>query len=183
MLQAGLVISGLVVGFVLGTFGEYWIHRGMHHRLVLTKRHGDHHREGLGQGVLKEFRDYSAGSVIAALLFLPIDYYYVTGGFLTAGAVAGAVIHAIFAAWCHQAQHEDPRLLPWQSRTPVHFVHHKLGQARHNYGISVDWWDRLFGTYKPEPNWRSLMTPNAPSRPWWRLDWADHRPSVRGGQV
>lgn len=186
MLQAGLAISGLVVGFVLGTLGEYWIHRGMHHRWVgrfLVKRHGDHHMDGLGQGVLQEFRDYAAGALAAAVLLLPLDYYFVTGGWVAGGGVAGAAIHAIFAAWCHQAQHEDPRLLPWQSASPVHFIHHKRNQPGHNYGISVDWWDKVFGTYKPEPNWRALMEPNAPRRPWWKLDWADHRPSVRGSRA
>jgi sterol desaturase/sphingolipid hydroxylase (fatty acid hydroxylase superfamily) len=186
MLQAGLVISGLVVGFVLGTLGEYWIHRGMHNRGVprfLVKRHGDHHVEGVGQGVLQEFRDYAAGALITSAIFLPLDYYFLTGGWLIGGLVAGVAVHAIFAAWCHQAQHEDPRLLPWQSATPVHFVHHKRNQPAHNFGISVDWWDRVFGTYKLEPNWRALMDPNAPRRPWWKLDWADHRPPpppVRG---
>jgi sterol desaturase/sphingolipid hydroxylase (fatty acid hydroxylase superfamily) len=31
---------------------------------------------------------------------------------------------------------------------PVHYVHHKYGQWHHNFGLAVDWWDRVFGTYK-----------------------------------
>ena len=72
------------------------------------------------------------------------------------------ITHAIFAAWCHQAQHEDPRLVRWLSRTPIHFVHHTLNQTRHNFGISVDWWDHVFGTYEPEPELSALLEPNYP---------------------
>lgn len=179
MLLCAFVVAGLTIGFVLGTFGEYWVHRAMHRGVILARRHGDHHREGQGQGALKEFRDYASGALAVAVLFLPVDHYLLTGGALAGGAVCGVLIHAMFAAWCHQAQHEDPRLLPWLARTPVHFVHHELAQARHNFGISVDWWDRLFGTYKPEPGWRLLLDPDSPPRPWWRLDWLDHRATVR----
>lgn len=31
---------------------------------------------------------------------------------------------------------------------PVHYVHHKYGQWHHNFGLAVDWWDHVFGTYK-----------------------------------
>lgn len=170
-----LLVLGAAGGFILGTFGEYWLHRAMHGGVVLAKRHGDHHREGSGQGALKEFRDYASGALVTAMIVSPIDYYYGSGGLLAAGLVFGLVVHALFAAWCHQAQHEDPRLLPWLSRTPVHFVHHELAQARHNFGISVDWWDKLFRTYRPEPNWRLLLDVAKPARSWWRLDWLDHR--------
>ncbi len=177
MLTYGPILPGIVLGFVVGTFGEYWVHRAMHRGLVLPRRHGDHHREGVGQGAIKEFRDYIGGSVLAAVTFVPLDYFYFSGGALAAGLVSGLLIHAVFAAWCHQAQHDDPRLLPWQSETPVHFVHHRWAQARHNFGISVDWWDRAFGTYKAEPNWRTMI--HAPPRAWWQIDWFDTRPRAQ----
>lgn len=167
----GFAIIGLPAGFLLGTLGEYWIHRFMHRGWVLARAHGEHHREGWGQGVLKEFRDYSIGTLAALALLLPADIYFGSGGTVVGFVLAGGLAHAIFAAWCHQAQHEDPRLLPWMARTPVHFVHHARAQARHNFGISVDWWDHLFGTYREEPEWRTLLDPSAPHRKPWQLDW------------
>ena len=175
MLTAALILYGLVTGALTGTFGEYWIHRLMHRGLVLARAHGEHHREGTGQGVFKEFRDYAIGSMLASFLVLPVDVFFLSGGVLGVSLIAGSLLHAIFAAWCHQAHHEDPRLMPWLARTPVHFVHHQRAQARHNFGISVDWWDRLFGTYRPEPDWRSLMDANAPRRSPWQLDWFPRR--------
>ena len=35
----------------------------------------------------------------------------------------------------------------------MHRVHHSVDRAEadHNYGFNVPWWDRLFGTYRAEP--------------------------------
>jgi sterol desaturase/sphingolipid hydroxylase (fatty acid hydroxylase superfamily) len=46
------------------------------------------------------------------------------------------------------------RPLRWLLVTPVmHRIHHsdKRVEADSNYGFSVPWWDRLFGTYRAEP--------------------------------
>lgn len=31
---------------------------------------------------------------------------------------------------------------------PVHYVHHKYNQWEYNFGLAVDWWDKVFGTYQ-----------------------------------
>jgi sterol desaturase/sphingolipid hydroxylase (fatty acid hydroxylase superfamily) len=43
----------------------------------------------------------------------------------------------------------------WMKR-PVHRLHHEGGEVEGNYGILVDWWDRLFGSYVPIERQRSL---------------------------
>jgi sterol desaturase/sphingolipid hydroxylase (fatty acid hydroxylase superfamily) len=170
---------GVVGGFVIGTFGEYWIHRGMHRGVILAELHAGHHRDGTAQGVFGEARGYSLGARYGALIFLPIDYFFLTGGAFGGGVICGAALHALFAGWSHQAQHEDPRLVWWMSKTPVHFVHHELGQVQANFGISVDWWDRVFGTYKPELDWRALLDPNLPKKAWWQVSWYDRHDPPR----
>jgi len=181
-----IVLDGIVSGFIVGTLGEYWIHRLMHRGVVLARIHGEHHAEGTGQGVLREVRDYALGTLGAPVVVAPIDVFFVTGGSFSIGCLIGGLAHAIFAAWSHQAQHEDPRLLVWMRRTPVHYVHHRRAQAKWNFGISVDWWDRVFGTYKPEPDWQSLLDPGAPRRPFWKLDWRfrphEDRPALPGAR-
>jgi sterol desaturase/sphingolipid hydroxylase (fatty acid hydroxylase superfamily) len=52
----------------------------------------------------------------------------------------------VLAAYAHQIQHANPGLVFWMKR-PVHRLHH--AGTKGNYGILVDWWDRLFGTYEP----------------------------------
>ncbi len=45
-------------------------------------------------------------------------------------------------------------LLRWMVVTPdMHRIHHSTNvrETNSNYGFNVSWWDRLFGTYCPEP--------------------------------
>ncbi len=46
------------------------------------------------------------------------------------------------------------RLLRWFVVTPdMHRVHHSVedDEANSNFGFSLPWWDRLFGTYRDQP--------------------------------
>ncbi|HYH20844.1 MAG TPA: sterol desaturase family protein [Azospirillum sp.] len=46
------------------------------------------------------------------------------------------------------------RVLRWIVVTPdMHRVHHSVvvGETNSNYGFSLPWWDRLFGTYRAQP--------------------------------
>lgn len=136
------VISCFVGAFVFGSFVEYWIHRLMHASPRVGERHRDHHRRNEGQGVLWEFLDYLKGSfivMVAAFLFS-----WKAG----LGWLSGGLVYAAFSAYAHQLQHENPTKCFWMPM-PVHYVHHKYGMWHHNFGLALDWWDRVFGTYKP----------------------------------
>lgn len=46
------------------------------------------------------------------------------------------------------------RILRWIVVTPdMHRIHHSVAmrEANSNFGFNLPWWDRLFGTYRPEP--------------------------------
>jgi sterol desaturase/sphingolipid hydroxylase (fatty acid hydroxylase superfamily) len=150
-----VVILAFVVSIVGGTLVEYAGHRVLHAGLILGRRHADHHGHGLGQGVLGEFVDY-------ALPFAAVSWV----GFLHSLAVGvgfalGGLTYAGLAAYAHQLQHERPELVFWLPR-PVHYLHHRHQMWHHNFGILVDVWDRVFGTYKAvdwNPKWPSLAQP------------------------
>ena len=130
-----------LLAFLIGTFVEYAVHRLMHGRWVLGKKHAEHHRDAWGQGWLGEFGDY----------FLPcIPVIWL--GFLVSvpagvGWALGAFVYAALAAYAHQIQHENPDMVFWMPR-PVHYLHHKHHMWKSNFGITVDWWDRVFRTYE-----------------------------------
>jgi sterol desaturase/sphingolipid hydroxylase (fatty acid hydroxylase superfamily) len=138
-----LLIAGVgaVVGFVLSSLVEYWVHRWMHKPGKFGERHRDHHRRNEGQGVVWEFRDYVKGASIAMLLPLAICPP------LGLGWLLGSLGFAAFSAYAHQLQHENPIKCFWMAM-PVHYVHHKYNMWQHNFGLAVDWWDHVFGTYK-----------------------------------
>ena len=127
-----LLVSSLV---------EYVVHRLMHARIVLGKKHLEHHKEGAGQGWWGEFLDYFLPSIPFAWLgFL----YSVPAG---AAWLLGVFVYACVAAYAHQAQHDNPDLVFWLGK-PVHHLHHKGRMWHNNFGITLSLWDRVFGTYK-----------------------------------
>ena len=130
-----------VLAFIFASFVEYWIHRLMHASPRFGERHRDHHRRNEGQGVVWEFVDYVKGSLVGMLLPLLISREAGIGWLL------GALVYAAFSAYAHQLQHENPTRCFWM-KMPVHYVHHKYNMWYHNFGLGVDWWDRVFGTYK-----------------------------------
>ena len=133
--------GAFLLAFLVGTLVEYGVHRLMHKGRVLGKKHAEHHRDGWGQGWLGEFGDY----FLPSLLVIWVGFLYsVAAG---VGWAVGAFIYAALAAYAHQLQHEKPDLVFWMPR-PVHYLHHKHHMWKHNFGILVDWWDRVFGTYR-----------------------------------
>jgi sterol desaturase/sphingolipid hydroxylase (fatty acid hydroxylase superfamily) len=153
-----------VAALVVGSLFEYVAHRAMHKRWALGRRHAEHHRVGTGQGMLGEFRDYLFGlPLIGWLGFL----YSVEAGI---AFVAGAVVYAAIAAYAHQVNHERPELVFWLPR-PVHHVHHAHRMWFHNFGITVDVWDRVAGTYKPV-DWQPERRPGDRAlREYGRIKW------------
>jgi sterol desaturase/sphingolipid hydroxylase (fatty acid hydroxylase superfamily) len=143
LLPMGLGIGCFAIAFVLASLVEYWVHRLMHKPLPLGERHRDHHRRNEGQGVLWEFLDYIKGTII---LLVPMFFISLPAGI---GWSLGAVVYAAFSSYAHQLQHDNPTKCFWM-KMPVHYVHHKYNMWHHNFGLGVDWWDHVFGTYKVE---------------------------------
>lgn len=149
-------LGAFVVAFVVGSFVEYWGHRAMH---VWFKRarHVEHHQSGAGQGFAREFWGYTRG----AWLLFPLGFVHsYTAG---VGFAAGSLCYCAFAAYAHELQHEHPECCFWLSQ-PVHYVHHTGKLWHHNFGITFDVWDRVFGTYRRlawqaagPPAWRNLL--------------------------
>jgi sterol desaturase/sphingolipid hydroxylase (fatty acid hydroxylase superfamily) len=161
--NAGLFILFFMTAFGFASLVEYWLHRLMHVSVRIGARHRDHHRRNEGQGVLWEFRDYVIGSLLAMFLMFFVSS---TAGW---GWLLGALGYAAFSAYAHQLQHENPTKCFWM-KMPVHYVHHKYGMWNHNFGLAVDWWDHVFGTYKAV-DWLSETERNQPQRGYLELRW------------
>jgi len=134
-------VGAFLIAFVIGTLVEYLVHRLMHRGHVLGKKHAEHHRDGWGQGWLGEFSDY----FLPTLLVIWLGFLYSVAAGI--GWALGGFTYAALAAYAHQLQHEYPDLVFWMPR-PVHYLHHKHHMWKTNFGILVDWWDHVFGTYK-----------------------------------
>ena len=137
----------------------------MHHVSWLGKTHRRHHARRTAQGVLLEYAEY-----VWKLWWLmwPPFMISVPCGF---GWLVGTNVYAVFSAFAHQLQHENPTKCFWLSM-PIHFVHHAHNQWHHNFGVTVDIWDHVFGTYK-QLEWQDRMQPKQaqPGRRIWQINW------------
>jgi sterol desaturase/sphingolipid hydroxylase (fatty acid hydroxylase superfamily) len=158
-------IGWAVGGFIFASLMEYWGHRLMHQIRWLGTTHREHHARGTGQGVLLEFFDYFKGTW---WMMLPPFLLSISAG---VGWVVGANLFILFSAFSHQLQHENPKKCFWM-RMPVHYVHHAHNQWHHNFGMALDFWDRVFGTYKPL-DWQDRLEPEqvAATRRIWQINW------------
>jgi sterol desaturase/sphingolipid hydroxylase (fatty acid hydroxylase superfamily) len=162
----GLAAAWACGGFVFASLVEYWGHRLMHSiRWGPGKTHREHHARGSAQGVLLEFYDYFVGSF---WMMWPPFFVSLPAGM---GWVIGANGFAVFSAFAHQLQHENPKKCFWMPR-PVHYIHHTHNQWHHNFGMATDFWDRVFGTYKPMEWENHLRADQAHStKRFWQINW------------
>jgi len=141
----GLIICA-IAAFVFGSFVEYWLHRLMHWFPKVFPTHPRHHINNSGQGFLWEFRDYILLSSV--VMFTPFLISLEIG----LSWLIGSLVYAAFASYAHQLQHDNPKACFWM-KMPVHYVHHEYNQWHHNFGLGLDWWDFVFGTYKDADDW------------------------------
>lgn len=160
-----ILVIAFVLAFIFASFVEYWLHRMMHifpHFGRDIVPHYEHHRENTANGVLQEFRDYAMViplSLLAFFISFPFGISF----------VGGSIVYAAFSAYAHQLQHENPTKCVWM-KMPVHYVHHKYNQWEHNFGLAVDWWDRLFGTYQAV-EWLTESELEQSPKGYWQIKW------------
>ncbi len=127
---------------LLATLAEYFIHRAMHWGIIYSDGHRKHHERNESRTFLLDVRDYGTGAAIVVwvgfVVSIPVGI----------GWAVGAFAYVALASYAHQLQHAHPALVFWMPR-PVHALHHACNMTEHNFGILVDWWDRLLGTYRP----------------------------------
>ncbi|HMO15384.1 MAG TPA: sterol desaturase family protein [Pirellulaceae bacterium] len=154
---------------LIGTFVEYIVHRLMHAGKLFYKIHAQHHQANQGQGWLWEFRDYYLPSLPISIVGF-IVFWMLWGLYPGASFFVGCFLYAALAAYAHQIQHERPELCFWMAR-PVHYLHHNGKMWHHNFGILVDFWDRIFGTYKRVDPPEHAQRKRGPLTAYFKIKW------------
>ena len=146
---SAIVISVLLLDMII-----YWQHVLFHRIPVLWRIHRMHHAD----------TDIDASTGIR---FHTIEFILSIGLKLAAILILGPPVIAVIAfeillngcaLFNHANVHLPVGLDKWLRLfvvTPdMHRVHHSTSPAEFNtnYGFNMPWWDRLFGTYKPQPD-------------------------------
>ncbi len=139
------LVQVLVVMFLF-EFGQYWMHRAMHNWTPLWLTHAPHHH--ITQ--LNAMKGFIGNPIELFLISLGITALLdVNLNALFAAITAGGAI----ATYAHANVRADPPIWYGYFFTTIrnHSLHHtalSYEDTRCNYGNSVIFWDRVFGTYK-----------------------------------
>ncbi|MFZ4518075.1 MAG: sterol desaturase family protein [Microthrixaceae bacterium] len=143
------VLLAVTAGAFLWFAAEYLLHRfAMHHlhgRGIMSREHLEHHVHSSWSFGYTHLLSWAGVIVVGLLLWGPVGWF--VGGAPT--AVALPVGWCIGYGW-YEFQHARAHLVPprtaygrWLRR---HHFHHHFGHPMRNHGVSVPWWDRVFGT-------------------------------------
>jgi sterol desaturase/sphingolipid hydroxylase (fatty acid hydroxylase superfamily) len=143
----------VVVAVVLLDLAIYLQHVLVHAVPVLWRLHRMHHAD-LEIDVTTGVRFHPLEIVLSMLIKFAVV------GTLGASAVAVLLFEVLLNA-TSMFSHSNVRLperldrvLRWLVVTPdMHRVHHSIERREtdSNFGFNLPWWDRLFGTYRPQP--------------------------------
>lgn len=147
-------VALVVIGFVLWTLTEYWLHRTFFHWVPPGKWgermhflvHGVHHN-----WPKDKYRLVMPPAVNITLYFIFLGLFYglfslvgvpgITWGF-HAGFVLGYVFYDCTHYWLH---HYNPKSKYWLRLKKNHMLHH-FQDPDSRFGVSNMIWDRVFGT-------------------------------------
>lgn len=139
------LVQVLVVMFTF-EFGQYWMHRAMHNWYPLWLTHAPHHH-------------ITQLNAMKGFIGNPIELFLISLGVI---ALLDVDLNALFAAitasgaiaaYAHANVRANPPIWFGFFFTTIrnHSLHHtalSYEDTRCNYGNSVIFWDRVFGTYK-----------------------------------
>lgn len=142
-------VATWVAAYVLVDLSYYWKHRWLHHNGLLWSMHKPHH----------SIQVLTADSALRLGWFQRLfdDFFYlplVLFGFSPWTILMAVELNHIYQWWCHcEWIGRVPFLDSWLNTPSNHRLHHSSDehQVQHNFGSTFMIWDRLFGTYQPEP--------------------------------
>ena len=131
----------LAFGAALWTLVEYLVHRyAYHHAPILSPLHDAHHKEPRAFLGVPSF--FSSG-LIFVVCYPPLRGY---APVFAAGFTSGMMLGYAAYMFVHHATHHftiEPGDWLYEARLR-HLTHHYREGV--NYGVSTDFWDRVFGT-------------------------------------
>ena len=143
-LRGALVVAGLA-GLVMWSLIEYAMHRFVFHGVEPFQRlHAEHHRRPLA--LIATPTLVSVG-LIVVLVWLPA--ILAAGFWLGSGITLGVTIGYFVYGVLHHGVHHWRAKGGWMRQCKrQHAIHHH--NPRVNYGVTMLWWDRVFGSSTPQ---------------------------------
>lgn len=145
-----------IIAFLLGvafwTFLEYVIHRFILHKKgshnPATDEHLRHHREGgyfapFWKKLIVATAFFALNTLLVAAL---VDLMY--GALFSMGTAGMYILYEV----THKRLHAHAPLVRYGMIIRKHHFYHHFVDPKKNHGVTVRFWDRLFGTFSPTVN-------------------------------
>jgi sterol desaturase/sphingolipid hydroxylase (fatty acid hydroxylase superfamily) len=151
-LGAGSALGLFVLGWLVWSLLEYWLHRVIFHLPARTP--AEKFRFFMFHGYHHEFPNDPMRLVAPPLLGWPLGlivgsiYYFALGPTVFYPVLAGTFVGYIAYDWMHYYTHHfrpTTRLGKWMRK--YHMEHHYLDHGAH-FGVSSPLWDVVFGTFR-----------------------------------
>lgn len=137
-----------VLGWVTWTFAEYilhrfWMHRKGHSKSRLAQSHQQHHTHPTEIMISTWHRLLMLAGVVVI-----IGFTYIIGDYFA--GLAGLYTGIVGYFWVHKLLHQ-PIAKKLCGRMLRYHIYHHCKYPNTCFGISVTWWDDLFGTVPADP--------------------------------
>jgi sterol desaturase/sphingolipid hydroxylase (fatty acid hydroxylase superfamily) len=149
--QIVAIAGAFALGAFLWTFAEYLLHRfAMHHlhgRGIMSREHLEHHVTSQWHFDVNHILSWTGMLLVGFAGFAPVAAWlasWTVGITIAVGWACGYFHYEARHALAH-LRNPTTRYTRWVAR---HHFHHHFGHPMANHGVSVPWWDHVFGTYE-----------------------------------
>ncbi|MCB9387029.1 MAG: sterol desaturase family protein [Microthrixaceae bacterium] len=148
-MTAVVAVLSLAVGINLWFLFEYLLHRFAMHYLhgkgMMSREHLEHHVQAGWSFSYTHILSWLGVGLVGGAIWLPVGY--LIGGWTVGIPLAiGWPIGYAFYEYEHAMCHLQPPRTRYQRWVRKHHFQHHFGSPMDNQGVSVGWWDVLFGT-------------------------------------
>ena len=152
MTQLLWMLVAFVGGWVAWTLAEYLLHRFAMHALggkgIMSREHLEHHVTSSWTFDPVILLAWLGIFVVGCAAWIPLARLAGASWPVAASIAAGWAIGYFFYEFFHARAHLVPPTGTYSTWLRRHHFHHHFGHPMANHGVSVPWWDHVFGTYE-----------------------------------
>jgi sterol desaturase/sphingolipid hydroxylase (fatty acid hydroxylase superfamily) len=166
MATIALVLVAFAGGFLLWGLFEYLLHRfamhELHGRGMMSREHLEHHVTAGWTFSSTHLLSWAGMLLVGFAIWMPL-VWWATGPALGAAVAVGWAAGYFFYEYEHMASHRKAPRTRYQRWLRKHHFHHHFGHPMSNHGVTVPWWDRVFGTLELPDR---VRVPRRMAQPW-----------------
>lgn len=161
------ILLALALGAVGWTLAEYLLHRFAMHALrgrgIMSREHLEHHVTSAWNFDPTLLLAWAGMLLVGFTVWMPLARLAGAPWPVAASVATGWALTYFAYEFVHARAHLVPPSSTYGRWLRRHHFHHHFGHPNANHGVSVVWWDRVFGTFE-RPD--AVRVPRRLALPW-----------------